>query len=764
MSARTVTALFFATATITSAGCATAPTRTGGGPVDAPAPESRRDAVEETRFGVTLQDPYRWLEDPKSPDTVAWVAAQDAHTRAGLDALPHRDALEARFAELFYLDAVSVPWRRGENRFYTRRTKEREKAVIHWKAGADGPEQVLIDPNTLSADGSTSVGGWVPTWDGKLVAWKVKENNADEATIRVRDVASGQDLPDRLDGAKYASPAWTPDNSGFYYVHLPSGPDIAVADRPGYAEIRWHALGTAQSADPLVFPRTGDPKTFVSVDLSRDGRFLFVGVQYGWSANDVYVRDLTRNPGLVVPQGAVAGGAAQDGDDTKARFHREALALGFTPIAYRKDALTTVTAHDGVFYALTNENAPQYKVFRVAPDRLDPKDWVELIPEGEGPIEDLVKTRAGFVVHRLAGASSKLELWSLDGVRQGDVPTGVGTITELSAHPDDSEIYYSFSSFTQPSETFRADLARFGTAPEKYFQLQVPFDPSKYVMERVTYASKDGTPISMFLAYRKGLKRDGSHATLLYGYGGFNVNLTPTFAGSIAVWLELGGVYAMPNLRGGGEYGEAWHRAGMRQNKQNVFDDFHAAAEWLVKEGFTAPSRLAIRGGSNGGLLVGAAMTQRPELYRAVICAVPLLDMVRYHLFGSGMTWIPEYGNADLEGDFPFIHAYSPYHQVRAGVRYPSLLMMGADSDDRVDPLHARKFTALLQWARGTTSSGRHALFRLERNAGHGGGDMVKKNIENYTDQWAWLAHELGLDLAAFAKAQGARKAAATAP
>jgi len=739
----------FATTIATAlAGCcparvATIPTPEEPPPMVSPTETTRRDDIVEDHFGVKVADPYRWLEDVKSPETVAWVTTENARTRAVLDAVPGRAALERRFEELFYLDSVTPPYRRGDRQFYSRRAKDREKAVIHWKKVGSDVERTLIDPNLLSEDGSVSIGGWYPTWDGRLVAYKLKANNADEASMLVRDVETGKDLPDRIDGAKYAGAAWLPDNSGFYYVNLPSGPEISVADRPGYAEVRLHILGTPQSSDPLVFPRIGDAKTFLDIDLSHDGHFLFLTAQYGWNANDVYFKDL-RKASIATSANIIAGGSAEG--ETKKRIHDEAMARGFTPLAYQKDAVTHVASHNDVFYILTNDGAPNYQAFKANPAKPGQADWKLLIPERDGPIEGFTKTGAGLIVHRLKNAMSHLELWSLDGKELRALPTpGIGSVTSIVSHPEDTEVYFTFTSFVQPPSTFVHDLKKDTTTI--WFQLNVPVKTDDFEATQVSYPSKDGTPITMFVVHKKGLVLDGSHPTLLYGYGGFNVNMTPAFAGSIAAWVELGGVYAMPNLRGGGEYGEAWHRAGMLDKKQNVFDDFYGAAEWLIAKGYTRSDKLAIRGGSNGGLLVGTAMTQRPDLFRAVICAVPLLDMVRYHLFGSGMTWVPEYGNADLESDFAFIHAYSPYHHVKKGTDYPALLMLGADSDDRVDPMHARKFTALVQWAIAGQAGAKDALFRLEANSGHGGGDLVKKTVENYTDQWAFLARELGVDL-----------------
>jgi len=707
-------------------------------PEDAlPLPDSPRQDVVDTLHGVRVEDPYRWLEDPTTPATRAWVDAQDARARAAIADLPGRDALSRRFAELFYVDAVSAPYHRGDRYFYTRRHKNQEKAIVYWREGEDGEERVLIDPNTLSADGSVSLGGWWPSEDGERVAYKLKQNNADESTMYVREVGSGVDsATDVIAGAKYADAQWLPDGSGFYYTFLPTDPAIPVADRPGFADVRLHRLGTSPDDDELVFPATASARTFIGPSVSRDGRWLLVYIQHGWNATDVWFKDL-RAKGA--PRAAVDPEAVKT-LSTREWITANARARGFEPLMVGAPALASVDVHDGVFFVLTNDGAPKYRLFAVDPTNVTRDAWKELVPETDATLESAQVMGDHLVLRYLKNASSELEVRRLDGtlVRKVETP-GIGTVSGVVGTPDDDAAWFSFSSFTRPPEIYQTSINDGGAT--LWAKVDLPVDTSGFAVEQVWYPSRDGTPISMFIVSKKGTPKNGDNPTLLYGYGGFNVSLTPSYASSVVIWLEQGGVYAVPNLRGGAEYGEAWHQAGMGANKQNVFDDFIHAAEYLIAEGWTRPERLAIRGGSNGGLLVGAAMTQRPDLFGAVICAVPLLDMIRYHLFGSGKTWIPEYGSAEDPEQFVTLLRYSPYQNVSRGVRYPALLMAAADSDDRVDPMHARKFTAAIQWA---TSSDRPVLMRVEKNAGHGGADLVQKTVENYADQWAFLLWQIG--------------------
>ncbi|KYF79906.1 peptidase S9 [Sorangium cellulosum] len=667
-------------------------------------PPTRAVPVKYALHGVEITDPYRWLEDGDAPEVKEWMRAQDAFTRAELARLPEREAIASRLKQLFYIDAVSAPRHRRGRYFVSRRHATKEKSIVYWKEGKGGEERVLLDPNSWSDDGSVSLGGWEVSWDGKNVAYKVQKNNSDEATLHVMDVASGKRSDvDVIEGGKYAYASWTPSGDGFYYVWLPTDPSIPVADRPGYAEVRFHRLGQDPRQDRVVRGRTGDPRTFLNASVSKDGRFLVLTVAHGWTSTDVYFRDL-RRPG------------AQAAD---------------RPLAVGRDAHYNVEVYKDRFYVHTDEGAPHYRLFEVDPDRPERAAWKEIVPERPDATLDSVSVVGGHLaLSYLKDASSRVEVRALDGRLVREVPLpGIGTVGGPSGLPDEDEAYFSFESFTSPQEIYATSIRTGETA--LYTRTEVPVDPSAFTVEQTFFPSKDGTKISMFIVRRKDMKKDGSSRALLYGYGGFQISQTPSFTASMYPWLERGGVYAVANLRGGGEYGEAWHRDGMLLKKQNVFDDFIGAAEHLVREGYTRPERLVIQGGSNGGLLVGAALTQRPELFRAAVCGVPLLDMVRYHLFGSGKTWISEYGSADDPAQFKALHAYSPYHHVRPGTRYPAVLLLSADSDDRVDPMHARKFAAALQAA----SAGGPVLLRIERNAGHGGADLIKAAVEKGADQ-----------------------------
>ncbi len=678
-------------------------------------PETKRDdSIVDTMHGVQVKDPYRWLEDVEKPEVQAWMDGQDKVARDYLKALPKRDQLAERFAELYYIDSVSAPVRRGETYFYTRRHADKEKRIHYYKVGQDGEEQVLLDPNAMSEDGSISVGWVKPTWDGKKVAYALKENNADESVLYVMDVATKKvsDI-DVIPGVKYSRPSWTPDGSGFYYVFLPSGPDIPVSERPGYAEIRFHKLGEDPKKDVLVREKTGDPKVFVGVDLSRDGRFLFTYTWHGWNASDVYYKDLER------------------GDKE------------FKPIVEGVPSIYSVEAYKDSFYIMTNEGADRYRIMKVDAKSPERKNWKELIGELEdGSVIDGMQIVGGRIVLTLIqDVKSDLRLFDFSGklVRDIELP-GVGASFGMTGNPEDDDAYFSFQSFTNPPKIYKTSIAS-GTT-EVWAEVKVPVNPDPYTVEQVFFESKDGTKIPMFLVYRKDMPRDGSTPFVINGYGGFLVTMHPYFRASIYPWLEAGGGFAIPNLRGGGEYGEKWHKDGMLHKKQNVFDDFIGAAEFLVKEGYTSKGKIGITGGSNGGLLVGAAMTQRPDLYGAVVCAVPLLDMVRYTLFGSGKTWISEYGDPEKADDFAVLHAYSPYHHVKPNTDYPAMLMMSADSDDRVDPMHARKMIGALQHA---NTSKNPQLLRIERNAGHGGADLIRQYVESDADRYAFLMNELGL-------------------
>ncbi|HEX2687760.1 MAG TPA: prolyl oligopeptidase family serine peptidase, partial [Kofleriaceae bacterium] len=653
-------------------------------------------------------DPYRWLEDEKSPEVQAWMTEQDRYARAQLAKAPHRDELAARLKQLFYFDAISAPIHRSGRYFYTRKHADKEKTIVYWKQGETGAEKVLFDPNQWSADGSTGLGGWSPSWDGKYVAYAVKEHNSDESVMHVFDIAAGRDLPDTIEGTKYAHASWTPDSHGFYYTWVPPvGGKVTVADRPGFAELRFHKLGAPPAGDPIVYPATGSPESFLAGYISRDGHWLVAVVQHGWNSSDLYVKDLRKKD------------------------------AAWTTLVAGVDANFELEIWRDEFYVTTNDGAPRNRVFKVDPNHLERSAWKEIVQQSDATLEHTSIVGEHLVLSYLRNAANEIAIHDLTGrfVRKAQLPA-LGTSGGIVGNPDEDTGYVGYTSFTEPQIIYKTSIKT--GAISEWARITLPVDTAQLVTAQVFFPSKDGTKISMFILSRKGTRRDGSNPTILYGYGGFNQNLTPSFASSRAVWLERGGVYAIPNLRGGGEYGEDWHRAGMLLHKQNVFDDFLAAAEYLIAERWTSRDHLAISGGSNGGLLVGAAMTQRPDLFRAVICAVPLLDMLRYHLFGSGKTWVPEYGSAENPDHFQALYRYSPYRvAVDAGQRaYPAVLLDSADHDDRVDPMHARKLAAVLQAAQTASAP---ILLRIERNAGHGGADLVKQQVERSADQLGFL-------------------------
>jgi prolyl oligopeptidase len=675
-----------------------------------PYPAARRVEQTDDLHGVRVLDPYRWLEDGKSDEVQKWADEQDALTRTVLSKLPMRDAIAARAKELFYVESAGTPRRYGKRLFYPKRDAGKEKSAVYWRETKDGKDRVLLDPNTWSADGSVSLGVWSVSWDGRTVAYTVKSNNSDEATLFVMDVATGKKREaEVIEGAKYAWPSWTPTGDAFYYTWLPPVGSVPTADRPGYAEVRLHRLGTDPKADPTVHEKTGDARTFLGAELSKDGRWLMLTTEHGWTRTDVEFMDLReRKP-------------------------------SWKPLAVGSDARYTVDVDKGRFFVRTNEGAPRYRLFRVDPSRPERAAWSEIVPErGDATLEGSSVVGHALSLVYLRDVVSQLELRDEDGklIRNVDLPT-LGTSGGLVGDVDDDLAYYSFQSFTVPTEIEETSVK--SGKSTLFYRLKVPVDAEAYRVEQRFAKSKDGTRVPFFVIRAKDLAKSGDTPTILYGYGGFQVAQTPSFASSIFPWLEHGGIWVAANLRGGSEYGEEWHRHGMRREKQHVFDDFFAVAEELVAAGFTKPGKLAALGGSNGGLLVGAALTQRPDLFRVALCGVPLLDMVRYHLFGSGKTWIEEYGSSDDPDDFKALYDYSPYHHVIRGTKYPSTLLLSADSDDRVDPMHARKFAAELQWA----SAGGPVLLRIEKHSGHGGADLVRATVEKLADEYAFALDQM---------------------
>lgn len=674
-------------------------------------PTTRVSDAKDTVHGVEIADPYRWLEDEKSPEVQTWMTDSDAYARHELGKLPARSWLAKRFKALYSIDSVGVPVQRGTTLFYSRRKADQDKSVLFVReAGAE--ERVLLNPNEWQGETPRSLGDWTPSDDGKKLAFQEKPNAADEATLKVLDVATGVISEiDTIPGAKYASADWTPDGKGFYYEWLPSDPTIPVDARPGYTEVRWHTLGTDPKTDPVVREKTGDPETFLESYLSDDGNYLFIQVAHGWNATDVWVKDLRKDK-------------------------------EFRPLTVGLPNLFLVDAYKDELYIYTDEGAPKKKIYKTSAKKLERKAWKELVPEDPNATLDSFAIVGGHLtLTYLKDVKTEIRWVSLDGKKsRTQTLPGVGVASFPSGEKTSTEAYYQFSSFTSPPQVYK--LAVNDLSSTVWAEIKIPVDTANYTSEQVWYTSKDGTKVPMFLIHRKDVVAGGKNPTLLYGYGGFDVSLLPDFKSSRYPFLEAGGVYAIANLRGGGEFGKAWHEAGQLDKKQNVFDDFAAAAQYLHDTGWSAPDKLAINGGSNGGLLVGAAMTQHPELYRAVVCAVPLLDMVRYHLFGSGRTWIPEYGSADDKAQFDSIIKWSPYQNVKPGTDYPDLLMLAADHDDRVDPNHSRKFTARIAAA---DSAGAPPLIRIEKNAGHGGADKVAQTIEYSADMYAFIFDRLGM-------------------
>jgi prolyl oligopeptidase len=672
-------------------------------------PPTRRDDVVERLHGVDVKDPYRWLEDATKPDVQAWMTAQDDYARAHLAKLERRDEISKRLAELMYYDSISAPIHRNGRYFYSRKHKDKEKRVVYWKTGETGAEKVLLDPNTWSADGSAGLSGWDVSLDGRYVAYSVSEHNADETTMKVLEVATGKPLRDVLTGTRFGDASWTPDNRGFYYNYTPPASDkIAESERGAYTEVRYHKLGGEQAKDSVAHAATGNPTWFLIPRVSDDGHWLFVAIAHGSSGGtDVKFRDL-RKP-----------------------------KAGWVTLVDGIDASFRVDDYKDRFYITTNDGAARFHVMVADPAHPARARWREVIPETDATLENALVIGGQLALSYLRNAASEMEVHGLDGklIRKIDLPA-LGTASGVVGRSTEDTAYFSFTSFTEPSIIYKTSIKTGNVA--EWARIKLPFDGSKYTTEQVRYPSKDGTQVTMFVVHAKDAVKDGKQPTVLNAYGGFRVSITPGFRPRDAVWLELGGVLAIPNLRGGGEYGEEWHKAGMFASKQNVFDDFIAAATYLETSGWTSPAKLAIYGGSNGGLLMGAATTQAPEKFAAVVCFVPLLDMVRYHKFGLGKAWITEYGTADEADDFKYLHAYSPYHHVAPGLHYPPFLMMSSDHDDRVDPMHARKFTAALQ-----AVSSAPVWLRIERNAGHGGADVVKQQVEEWTEALAFMLHEV---------------------
>jgi prolyl oligopeptidase len=666
----------------------------------------------DVRHGVEVRDPYRWLEEGEADEVRRWSEAQGRHTRAALDAIPFASAIRERLRALFSIGLVSAPIVRGERYFHQRRAGDQEQPVLYVRHGREGADRVLLDPATLAADRTSALDWYYPSDDGGLVAYGVSEGGSEMSVLRVRETESGRDLPDLIPHARACSLEWRPDGSGFFYTRYPEPGTVPAGEENYHRRVYEHTLGRDWREDPLVFGGDRPPEDWPNVHLSPDGRWLAVSVSRGWTRTDVYLRDLSSRASV------------------------------FKTVVEGVDAIFGVEPRNDRLYLQTNLDAPRSRLLAADLDRPGPESWRDVLPEGPEVLEAAALIGEWIVAVWLRDASSRVTLHGLDGQPMHDVPLPViGSVAGLTGEWDGREAFLGFTSYAVPPTVFRLALPE--PALELWARAPGDVDKERFRVRLVRYPSRDGTPISMFLVDARDRPTDGRGAALLTGYGGFNVSHTPAFGRGVILFLERGGLYAVAHLRGGGEYGEDWHRQGMLAHKQNVFDDFLAAADFLVQEGHAARDRLAIMGGSNGGLLVGAAVTQRPSLFRAAVCQVPLLDMVRYHLFRIARLWIPEYGSADDPEAFRWLYAYSPYHHVRDGTPYPAVLLTTGESDSRVDPLHARKMAARLQAA---TSSSHPVLLRIEARAGHGQGKPLSKALEEWADVWTFVFAELGLE------------------
>jgi prolyl oligopeptidase len=676
-------------------------------------PKTKVAPVEDTVQGHKIVDPYRYLENSDDPDTKLYVERELAYTRSILDPLPGREKINNRLTQLLSIGTVNAPQFGGKYYFHTRRDRGQNQPVLYVREGVNGADRPLLDVNKLSADGTVALDWWYASDDGKYIAYGTSPGGSEKSTLRVLETATGKTLPDTIEHTSAASIAWRTDNSGFYYTRYPRKGDVPEGEEVYHRHVFYHALGADPTKDPLIFGSGRKPEDWPNISLSHDNRWLLIDVEEGWTKSEMYLVDCqSTNPPVEITTG--------------------------------RNFLYGADIFEGKLYITTNEDAPRYRVFIA--DATNPKreNWKELIPETDAVLQGASVAGGKLFLQYEHNVASELKLFSLDGKKLAEIPQpAIGNVFGVGGREDRSEIFFAFQSFTVPPTVYRYDSGK----STLWDGVEAPsIDSSAYEVRQEWYRSKDGTKVPMFVVSKKGLALTGKNPTLLTGYGGFNVSNSPTFKRDVYLWLEHGGVYAVANLRGGSEFGEDWHRAGMLEKKQNVFDDFIAAAEYLIAQKYTDRNHLAISGGSNGGLLMGAMITQRPDLFRAVICAVPLLDMLRYQNFQIAKLWIPEYGSADDPKQFDWLYAYSPYHHVKPGVEYPAMLFMTADTDTRVDPMHAKKMTALMQAvAKNGASKDRPILLRIDTKAGHGQGKPVTKQVEDSTDIYSFLFWQLGV-------------------
>jgi|HubBroStandDraft_1064217.scaffolds.fasta_scaffold09607_6 prolyl oligopeptidase len=701
-------------------------------------PVAEAKPVADMFHGTRVVDSYRWLEHGSSPETQKWVEQEMAYTRGMLDRLAGRDAIHKRLTELLSIGSVTPPVIAGRHYFYMRREGMQNQPILYVREKAreglasgkdDGPDRVLVDANQLAADGTIALDWFEPSENGKYVAYGTSLGGSEMSTLHIIETRTGTILPDTIERTRAASIAWKLDNSGFYYTRYPKKGEVPDGQEMYNRRVFYHSFGDDPDQDDQpIFGEGRDPEDWPSVNLSNDGRWLLISVSEGWTKSELFLMDLKKG----TPPTSVTTG---------------------------KNFLYGAEVYNDKLYITTNEDASRYRVFVADAGNYDREAWKELIPQSDAVLQGVSVFGGKLFAQYEQNATSQLKIFDLEGKKLSDVHLpAIGTVFGSSGRWDRDEAFFGFQSFTIPPAIFRVELKplQFVSGKNSYDVIANPtlwttveapsIDPSVYEVAQEWFKSKDGTRVPMFIVHKKGLQKNGKNPTLLTAYGGFNVSLTPEFKRQQYLWLEHGGIYAVANLRGGAEFGEDWHRAGMLDKKQNVFDDMIAAAEHLITEKYTDKNHLAIQGGSNGGLLMGAMITQRPDLFRAVICQVPLLDMLHYQDFQIAKLWIPEYGTSENAEQFKWLYAYSPYHRVKRGTEYPAILFMTADTDTRVDPMHAKKMAAEMQAeAKNGASRIRPILLRIESKAGHGAGKPVTKQIEEFTDIYSFLLWQLGV-------------------
>ena len=679
-------------------------------------PTTRKVDQTDTYHGVTVADPYRWLEDPNTEETAEWVEAQNKVTFGYLTDLPGRDRINARLTELWNYERYGIPFKKGDRYFYYKNDGLQNQSVLYTLPTLEAEPTVLLDPNTLSEDGTVALSGTAISEDAQYIAYGLSTAGSDWVEWHVRNIETGEDTDDIIKWVKFSGAAWTHDNQGFFYSRYDEpNEESKLEDVNYYQKLYYHRLGTDQSEDALVYERPDQKEWGFSGDVTEDGRYLIISVWRGTDPkNLLFYKDL-----------------------------KDADAKVVELISEFEAQYSLIDTEENIFWFRTDLDAPKGRVIAIDINQPEKESWKTLIPEREETLESVGVLNNQFVADYLKDAYTQIKIFDLSGapVRDVELP-GIGSAGGFNGKRTDTETFYSFTSYTVPSRIYRYDLT---TGESTLFrEPSIPFNPDDYETKQVFYPSKDGTKIPMFITAKKGLVLNGENPVLLYGYGGFNISLSPAFSVSTLVWLEMGGVYAVANLRGGGEYGEAWHQQGTKTTKQNVFDDFISASEWLIEQKYTRREKLAIAGGSNGGLLVGACITQRPDLFGAALPAVGVLDMLRFNQFTIGWAWESDYGSPQNEEEFKALYAYSPLHNLKVGTEYPATMITTADHDDRVVPAHSFKFAAALQAAHEGKNP---VLIRIETKAGHGAGKPTTKQIEEATDKWAFLAHELGVDL-----------------